>query len=151
MLDESDDVMGVIDARVQARYQMPVAELRRKVAADPHEDAEATNVVHWYGMLVRAQAVVERAEDALVEALGTRPGVLDDPVMALAHQVNAAVGARDDRALVVNNLLDPNRSGKRSPGPRPGAAPSAHRPPALPTASPAFPRLPSVPARGTTR
>lgn len=147
----SEDVMGVITERIEDRFQMPLADLRRAVQAAPQANPDATSVVHWYGLLTEAQGALESAEDALVEALGAQPGELDDPVMELAHQVNAAVAARDGRAMVVDYLLDPLAPGKRGPGAWRGAGPAARRAPALPTSAPVLPGIRAIPARGATR
>ncbi|MFC7217601.1 hypothetical protein ACFQLX_05340 [Streptomyces polyrhachis] len=152
MLDYSEDVMGVITERIEDRFQMPLADLRRAVAAAPQANPDATTVVHWYGLLAETQQALDTAEDALVKALGTQPGdVLDDPAMELAHQVNAAVASRDGRAMVVKYLLDPNAPGKRGPGVWSGAAPAARRAPALPTSPPTPPSVHNTAVRGVTR
>ncbi|MEV5979621.1 hypothetical protein [Streptomyces sp. NPDC052114] len=153
MSDDADDVMGVITQQIEARFQMPLDDLRQAVAAAPHANNDATVVVKWYGMLAEAQAVLEKAEDALVEALDSVPGdVLDDPVMELAHHVNAAVAVRDGRAMVVRHYTDPNSPGRRGPGAWRGAEAAPRRSPALQTApvSSASP-APSLPVRGAVR
>ncbi|ALO96719.1 hypothetical protein SHL15_5655 [Streptomyces hygroscopicus subsp. limoneus] len=153
MSDDADDVMGVITQQIEARFQMPLADLRRAVAAAPHASNDATVVVKWYGMLAEAQEVLEKAEDALVAALDSAPGdVLDDPVMELAHQVNAAVAVRDGRAMVVRHYTDPNSAGRRGPGAWRGAEAAPRRSPALQTTPvPSAAPTPSVPVRGVTR
>ncbi|MFD4476461.1 hypothetical protein ACFWPU_10155 [Streptomyces sp. NPDC058471] len=152
MPDDADDVMGVITQQIEARFQMPLADLRRAVAASPHANNDATVVVKWYGMLTEAQEVLEKAEDALVAALDSAPGdVLDDPVMALAHQVNMAVAVRDGRALVVRHYTDPNSLGRRGPGAWRGAEAAPRRSPALTTAPKPSAPAPSVPVRGAVR
>lgn len=151
MPEFSEDVMGVVTERIEDRFQMPLADLRRAVQAAPHANPDATSVVHWYGLLAETQDALDTAEDALVEALGTQPGELDDAVMELAHQVNAAVAARDGRAMVVDYLLDPLAPGKRGPGAWRGAYPAARRAPALPTSAPALPAVRGIPTRGVTR
>ncbi|MDF3292433.1 hypothetical protein [Streptomyces silvisoli] len=151
MPDGIEDVMGFIAQRIEDRFQVPLADLRRAVAAAPQANPEATSVVHWHGLLAEAQAVLEKAEDALVDVLRTTPGELDDPAMELAHQVNAAVAVRDGRAMVVNYLLDPNAPGKQGPGAWRGASPAARRAPALPTTAPVLPSTQAVPVRGAMR
>ncbi|PZT68334.1 hypothetical protein DN402_09020 [Streptomyces sp. SW4] len=153
MSDDADDVMGVITQQIETRFQMPLADLRRAVAAAPHASNDATVVVKWYGMLAEAQEVLEKAEDALVAALDSAPGdVLDDPVMELAHQVNAAVAVRDGRAMVVRHYTDPNSPGRRGPGAWRGAETASRRGPALQTAPVASASpTPSVPVRGAVR
>ncbi|MGW2858284.1 hypothetical protein [Streptomyces sp. NPDC001205] len=152
MSDTADDVMGVITQQIEARFQMPLADLRQAVAAAPHANNDATVVVKWYGMLAEAQAVLEKAEDALVAALDSAPGdVLDDPVMALAHQVNTAVAVRDGRAMVVRHYTDPNSLGRRGPGAWRGAEAAPRRSPALKTAPAPSTPAPSVPVRGALR
>ncbi|WP_420036058.1 hypothetical protein ACN2WE_30990 [Streptomyces sp. cg28] len=152
MLDASEDVMSVITERIEARFQMPLADLRRAVETAPQANPEATTVVHWFGLLAETQSALDAAEDTLVEALGTQPGdVLDDPVMELAHQVNVAVAIRDGRAMVVKYLLDPEAPGKRGPGAWRGAPPEARRGPALPTSAPSLPGTRATTMRGATR
>ena len=152
MLDASDDVMGVITERIEDRFQMPLAELRGAVEAAPQAFPEATTVVHWYGLLAETQQALNTAEDALVEALGTQPpDVLDDPVMDLAHKVNAAVAARDGRAMVVKYLLDRTAPGKRRPEVWRGTSPAVRRAPALPTSPPKLPSARNATARGAAR
>ncbi|MEV7196928.1 hypothetical protein AB0N81_34770 [Streptomyces sp. NPDC093510] len=153
MSDDADDVMGVITQQIEARFQMPLADLRRAVAVAPHASNDATVVVKWYGLLAEAQEVLEKAEDALVAALDRAPGdVLDDPVMELAHQVNAAVAVRDGRAMVVRHYTDPNSLGRKGPGAWRGADAAPRRRPALQTTPiPSGAPTPSVPVRGATR
>ncbi len=139
--------MGIAAQGIEDRFHMPVAELRRRVAANPRADSEERLLIHWYDMLAQAQIVVEEAEDALVSALSSRAGVIDDPVMELAHRLNAAVGARDGRALVVTYLLDPDAPGKRTRGKAQDTAPAPRRPPALSTAAVPVPHRPTVPVR----
>ncbi|MFF4859882.1 hypothetical protein ACFY2N_33945 [Streptomyces rubiginosohelvolus] len=152
MPDTSEDVMSVLAERIEDRFQMPLADLRRAVEKAPQANPEATTLVHWYGLLTETQQALDTVEDALVEALGTQPAdVLDDPVMELAHQVNSAVASRDARAMVVNYLLDPDAPGKRGPGAWRGASPAARRAPALSTSSPALPSARNTTARGAAR
>ncbi|MGW7094947.1 hypothetical protein [Streptomyces sp. NPDC054874] len=149
MPDVSEDVMSVLTERIEERFHMPLADLRRAVEKAPQANPEATALVHWHGLLTETQQALDNAEDALVEALGTQPAdVLDDPVMELAHQVNSAVASRDGRAMVVNYLLDPNAPGKRGPGVWRGASPAARRAPALPTSPPTLPIARNTTARG---
>lgn len=151
MPEFSEDVMGVVTERIEARFQMPLADLRRAVQAAPQANPDATSVVHWYGLLAESQYALDTAEDALVAALAAQPGELDDPAMELAHQVNAAVAARDGRVMVVDYLLDPLAPGKRGPGAWRGTEPAARLPPALPTSASALPGTRGVPARGAAR
>ncbi|WP_411140960.1 hypothetical protein [Streptomyces sp. x-80] len=151
MSDDVGDVMGVITEQIERRFHMSLPELRRAVAAAPQAHREATEAVRWYGHLAQAQEALEKAEDALVAVLGTETGELDDPAMALAHQVNAAVTVRDGRAMVVRFLLDPDAPGRRGPGAWRDVAASAHRGPALQTSSPARPVVPAASVRGVSR
>ncbi|WP_406463376.1 hypothetical protein OH768_47925 [Streptomyces sp. NBC_01622] len=151
MPEFSEDVMGVVTERIEARFQMTLADLRRAVQAAPQANSDATSVVHWYGLLAESQDALDTAEDALVETLGTQPGELDDTAMELAYQVNAAVAARDGRVMVVDYLLDPLAPGKRGPDAWRSADPAARRAPALPTSAPVVPGTRSVPARGAAR
>ncbi|CAL9414997.1 hypothetical protein [Streptomyces sp. enrichment culture] len=111
--DESADVVGVLTERIEARFDMGMDQLRAAVAAAPTANPDATDVVKWYGLLEEAQSMLERAEDDLLAALQTQPSEVDDPTMGLAHRVNAAVTARDGRAMVVRWLLDPDALGKK--------------------------------------
>ncbi|WP_406161686.1 hypothetical protein [Streptomyces canus] len=114
--EDSADVVGVLTERIEARFGMGMDQLKAAVAAAPtaNPDAtDATDVVKWHNLLVEAQSVLERAEDDLLAALQTQPSEVDDPTMGLAHWVNAAVTARDGRAMVVRWLLDPNAPGKK--------------------------------------
>ncbi|MFB6750639.1 hypothetical protein ACFCX6_06850 [Streptomyces sp. NPDC056353] len=111
--DEAEDVVGVLTARIEARFGMSMDQLKAAVTAAPAASPDATDVVKWHGLLVEAQSVLERAEDDLVAALQTQPSEVDDPTMGLAHRVNAAVTARDGRAVVVRWLLDPDAPGKK--------------------------------------
>ncbi|WP_217550071.1 hypothetical protein [Streptomyces sp. GbtcB6] len=151
MPEFSQDVLGVVAERIEDRFQMPLADLRRAVAAAPRANPDATSVVRWYGLLAESQDALDTAEDALVAALGTEPGELDDAAMELAHRVDAAVAARDGRAMVVDYLLDPLAPGKRGPAAWPRATPAPRRAPALPTFAPTPPGTRDIPARGVTR
>jgi len=149
--DETDDVMGVITEQIEARFQMSLPELCRAVAVAPQAHREATQVLHWYRLLTESQAALEKAEDDLVAVLGTQPGELDDAAMDLAHRVNAAVAARDGRAMVVRYLIDPDAPGRRSPGVWRGAPAAARPGPSLQTSLPARPAVPTASARGVAR
>lgn len=148
MSDGMEDVVGVLTEQIEARFAMSMAELKAAVAVAPAANAEATGVVKWHGLLVESQAALERAEDALLAALETQPSEVDDPTMDLAHRVNAAVAARDGRAMVVRWLLDPAAPGKQglaaerlarfSRGARTG--------PAVPTSAPVRPATTPAPA-----
>ncbi|MCP9213032.1 hypothetical protein [Streptomyces cucumeris] len=110
--DESEDVVGVLTEQVEVHFAMSMDQLKAAVTAALTANPDATDVVKWHGLLVEAQLVLERAEDDLLAALQTQPSEVDDPTMGLAHRVNAAVTARDGRALVVRWLLDPDAPGK---------------------------------------
>jgi len=111
--DESADVVGVLTEQVEARFGMGIDQLKAAVAAAPAANPDATGIVKWHGLLVDAQVVLERAEDDLLAALQSQPSEVDDPTMGLALRVNAAVTARDGRAMVVRWLLDPDAPGKK--------------------------------------
>ncbi|MDX3714923.1 hypothetical protein PV733_39565 [Streptomyces europaeiscabiei] len=111
--DDAEDVVGVLTERIEARFAMDMDRLKAAVAAAPTAHPDAPEVVTWHGLLVEAQLVLDRAEDDLLAALETQPSEVDDPTMGLAHRVNAAVTARDGRALVVRWLLDPDAPGKK--------------------------------------
>ncbi|MGW1194490.1 hypothetical protein ACWD4B_01325 [Streptomyces sp. NPDC002536] len=146
-----DDVMGIITQQIEARFQMNLPELGQVVAAAPNANQQATEVIHWYGLLAESQAAVERAEDDLVAVLVQDPVPLDDPAMDLAHRLNAAVTARDGRAMVVRFLLDPAAPGKQGPGTWRGVTTAAARRPALQTTAPTRPATAAVPVRGAAR
>ncbi|MFJ7164086.1 hypothetical protein ACIQUV_01100 [Streptomyces globosus] len=110
--DVGEDVVGVLTARIEAHLGMDMDHLKAVVTDDP-ANPYVTDIVKWHGLLVDAQAVLDRAEDDLLAALETQPSEVDDPTMDLAHRVNAAVTARDGRALVVRWLLDPDAPGKK--------------------------------------
>ncbi|MFE4632266.1 hypothetical protein ACFRJ1_02650 [Streptomyces sp. NPDC056773] len=131
----SDDVMGVLTQHIEAAFQQPLDDLRR-VATATGRVHPATEVLHWYGLTAEAQAVVDRAENTLLAAIGPAPGELTPAQMAIAHQVNTAVAARDGRAMVLRHLLDPNaRQVWR--GQRPQARIATQIPTALPPRPPA--------------
>ncbi|MFF2567310.1 hypothetical protein [Streptomyces sp. NPDC058084] len=111
--DGTEDVVGVLTEQIEARFGMSMDQLTAAVAAKPAAHPDATDVVKWHGLLTESQAVLDRAEDALLAALETQPSEVDDPTMDLAHRVNTAVTARDGRALVVRWLLDPDAPGKK--------------------------------------
>ena len=111
--DDAEDVVGVLTERIEARFAMDMDQLKAAVSAAPTAHPDATEVVRWHGLLVEAQSVLDRAEDDLLAALETQPSEVDDPTMGLAQRVNAAVTARDGRALVVRWLLDPDAPGKK--------------------------------------
>ncbi|AWZ08355.1 MULTISPECIES: hypothetical protein [unclassified Streptomyces] len=150
MPDDLDDVLAAFTQQIQARFQMPLHQLRDAVAAVPEANPDATTVVRWYGHLEEAQVLLSRAEDDLVLALDQAPvGELDDPVMALADRVNALVAVRDGRAMVVRHLLDDNAPGRRTPGPWRGTlrtGPAIETTPVARTAA-----APSLPVRGGMR
>ncbi|MCZ4124189.1 hypothetical protein [Streptomyces sp. H39-S7] len=115
LFDSTQDVVGVLTDQIEAHFDMDIEQLKAAVAVQPTTSPDATEVVRWHGLLVGAQKVLDRAEDDLLAALETQPSEVDDPTMGLAHRVNAAVTARDGRALVVRWLLDPEAPGKQDP------------------------------------
>ncbi|MEV7955261.1 hypothetical protein [Streptomyces sp. NPDC088141] len=146
-----DDALDFINQQIENRFAMSVDELRQAVAAAPEANTEATQVVHWHGLLTKAQAVLEKAEDDLVAALMTEPVELDESAMVLAHRVNAAVTARDGRVVVIRWLVDPNSAGRQGPGAWRGALPAAAGGPALNTSPPVRPTPSATSARGAAR
>jgi hypothetical protein len=111
--DGTEDVVGVFTERIEAHFGMGMDRLKTAVAVAPTAHPDATDVVKWHGLLVDSQVVLDRAEDNLLAALETQPSEVDDPTMGLAQRVNAAVTARDGRALVVRWLLDPGAAGEK--------------------------------------
>ncbi|WP_308404202.1 hypothetical protein [Streptomyces sp. ATCC 21386] len=158
-MPDADDVLGVLTEQIQSRFEMPIADLRRAVAAAPQASPDATTIVRWHGMLTEAQHVLDRAEDALAEALARHVDTVSDGefvelpehVMQLADTVNIAHTVREGRAMTVRHLLDPQAIGNRSPGAWRGIAPAARRGPALPTAAPSLPATAQAPVRGAAR
>ncbi|MFW6724202.1 hypothetical protein ACHZ98_29440 [Streptomyces sp. MAR4 CNY-716] len=139
--ENADDVVNVLTERIEAQFDMGMGELKAAVAARPDANPQAAAVVKWHGLLVEAQEVLDRAEDDLLAALDTQPGQLDDPTMDLAQFVNAALTARDGRALVVRYILDPDAPGKQTTPRRKGPAvqtTAPTRPASMP--APAAPR-----------
>ncbi|MFB7013553.1 MULTISPECIES: hypothetical protein [unclassified Streptomyces] len=113
IVDGTEDVVGVLTEQIEAHFGMSMDQLKAAVSVAPAANSRATDVVKWHGLLTESQAVLDRAEDSLLAALETQPSEVDDPTMGLAHRVNAAVAARDGRALVVRWLLDPDAPGKK--------------------------------------
>ncbi|MER5202221.1 hypothetical protein [Streptomyces sp. NPDC002825] len=111
--DVGEDVVGVLTARIEAHLGTNMDHLKAVVTDDPAANPYVTDIVKWHGLLLDAQAVLDRAADDLLAALETQPSEVDDPTMDLAHRVNAAVTTRDGRALVVRWLLDPDAPGKK--------------------------------------
>ncbi|MGW7005901.1 hypothetical protein ACWGCW_24620 [Streptomyces sp. NPDC054933] len=154
MTDDIEDVVGVLTEQIEARFAMSMDELKAAVTVAPAANPEATSVVKWHGLLVVSQAALERAEDELLAALETQPSEVDDPTMDLAHRVNAAVSARDGRAMVVLWLLDPAAPGKQGLAAERLARLSrrAHTGPAVQTSAPVRPATAPAPAaRGVLR
>lgn len=153
MSDDAGDVVDVLTERIEDRFGMGIGTLKAAVAAAPDAHREATAVVHWHGLLTESQAVLERAEDALLGALETQPSMVDDPTMGLAQRVNAAVAARDGRALVVRWLLDPDAPGKQGLAAERSArlGRGARQGPAVPTSAPARPATAPAAGRGVLR
>ncbi|MDQ1012101.1 hypothetical protein QFZ82_006586 [Streptomyces sp. V4I23] len=150
--DGTEDAVGVLTERIEAHFDMGMDQLRAAVALEPAANPDATEVVKWHGLLVDSQSVLDRAEDDLLAALETQPGEVDDPTMGLAQRVNAAVTARDGRALVVRWLLDPEAPGKKGLAAERLARLNrgARKGPAVPTSAPHRPALApvSVPRAG---
>jgi hypothetical protein len=143
-----EDVVGVLTEQIEHRFGMSMDDLTAAVVAAPDARPEATEVVKWHGLLLKAQTALERAEDDLLAALEQQPGEVDDPTMALAHRVNAAVTVRDGRAMVVRWLLDPDAPGKQNAARFNRAA---RRDPAVPTTPPARPAPASTTGPGVRR
>ncbi|CAL9363772.1 hypothetical protein SUDANB105_00722 [Streptomyces sp. enrichment culture] len=152
MSDGTEDVVGALTEQIEARFSMTMDKLKAAVAAAPAANREATDIVKWHGLLVESQATLVRAEDALLAALEAQPSEVDDPTMVLAQRVNAAVGTRDGRAMVVRWLLDPAAPGKQDLTAQRLArfSDGAHKGPAVQTSPPAAP-APTAPVRGAFR
>ncbi|MFE7960423.1 hypothetical protein CFC35_10340 [Streptomyces sp. FBKL.4005] len=144
--DAIDDVVGVLTEQIETRFGMSMHQLKAAVAAAPTANSHAIDVVKWHGLLLESQAALERAEDTLVAALESQPSEVDDPTMELAHRVNAAVTARDGRAMVVRWLLDPDAVGKQDLAARRLARLRGRQGPAVPTSPP--PRSATTPQPG---
>ncbi|MEU4174795.1 hypothetical protein [Streptomyces sp. NPDC026589] len=152
MTDGLDDIVSVLTDRIETRFGMRLDLLRKAVAARPTAYPAATEAVTWHGRLVESQADLDRAEDALLAVLDTQSREIDDPALALAFQVDAAVQIRDGRAMVLRLLLDPDapqkqglaaqRLARLTRGDRTGPAVSASAPPHSTTS------VPSVPVAG---
>ncbi|MGC0328093.1 hypothetical protein RKD23_001083 [Streptomyces sp. SAI-170] len=153
MSDGTEDVVGVLTEQIEARFSMTMDELKAAVAAAPAANREATDIVKWHGLFVESQAALVRAEDALLAALETQPSEVDDPTMDLAQRVNAAVGARDGRAMVVRWLLDPAAPGKQDLTTQrlPRFSHGARKGPAVQTSAPTRPATTPTPVRGGLR
>lgn len=143
--DDAEDVVGVLTERIEARFAMDMDQLKAAVAAAPTANPDATDVVKWHGLLVQAQSALDRAEDDLLAALETQPSEVD-PTMGLAHRVNAAVTARDGRAMVVRWLLDPDAPGKKDIAAERLAHLRPRTGPAVPTSAPHRPPGTTAPA-----
>ncbi|QEV10037.1 hypothetical protein CP972_03960 [Streptomyces prasinus] len=143
----------MLTEQIEQRFGMNIGELKAAVTAAPEANRQATDIVRWHGLLTETQTVLERAEDDLLRALETQPSEVDDPTMDLAHRVNAAVSARDGRAMVVRWLLDPDAPGKRGPAAdRLARFNRSQRPgPAVPTSAPARPATATTTGRGVLR
>ncbi|MCZ0990360.1 hypothetical protein BEK98_22360 [Streptomyces diastatochromogenes] len=149
--DSTDHVVGVLTEQIEACFGMRVDQLKAAVAAAPNANPNAIDVVKWYGLLLDSQAALERTEDDLVSALENQPSEVDDPTMGLAHRVNAAVTARDGRAMVVRWLLDPNAAGKQDASARQLARFRGRQGPAVPTSAPPQPATAPQPGRSLAR
>ncbi|MFE0703488.1 hypothetical protein [Streptomyces sp. NPDC058872] len=147
--DIGEDVVGVLTAQIEAHFAMGMDHLKAVVTNDPAANPYVTDIVKWHGLLLDAQSALDRAEDDLLAALETQPSEVDDPTMGLAHRVNAAVTARDGRALVVRWLLDPDAPGKTDLAAERLARLRSRTGPAVPT-SPAR-RTAGVPAPAVAR
>ncbi|CAL9410387.1 MULTISPECIES: hypothetical protein [Streptomyces] len=150
-LDAIDDVVGVLTEQIEIRFGMSMDQLKAAVAAAPTANSQATDVVKWHGLLLESQAALERAEDTLVAALDGQPSEVDDPTMELAHRVNAAVTARDGRAMVVRWLIDPEARGKQDLAARRLARLRGRQGPAVTTSPPPRPATTQQQGRSLAR
>ncbi len=146
--DGTEDVVGVLTERIEAHFGMGMDRLKAAVALAPTANPDATDVVKWHGLLVDSQTLLDRAEDDLLAALETQPSEVDDPTMGLAQRVNAAVTARDGRAMVVRWLLDPDAPGKKDLAAERLARLNrgVRKGPAVPTSAPHRPAVAPAPA-----
>ncbi|MFD8351536.1 hypothetical protein ACFV1X_21670 [Streptomyces coelicoflavus] len=149
----SADVVGVLTEHIEARFGMNMDQLKAAVAAAPTANPTATGVVKWHGMLLEAQAALERAEHDLLTVLHNPDPDAAGPSQDLLDRVDAAVTARDGRAMYIRWALDPHAAGQqdliaerqaRSRGTR-------RHSPAAPTTAPARPTTPAQPGRSPVR
>lgn len=142
----TEDVVDVLTQQIEAHFGMGLDELKAAVDAAPAAHPTATVVVKWHGLLRESQTVLDQAEDDLLAALESQPSEVDDPTLDLAHRVDAAVTARDGRAMVIRWLLDPHASGQQDATERWARTRGRRQGPAVPTSAP--PRPATAPQAG---
>ncbi|WP_165983969.1 WecB/TagA/CpsF family glycosyltransferase [Streptomyces sp. YIM 98790] len=130
----TEDVLETVAQLIEEHFGRPLPELQHTVSRVPGTNPRAVQAVHGFHLLAGAQGVLERAENHLLEILGTEPGVLDEQQMQAAQQVNDAVAARDARVLAVLHLLHPPAAPAWSSTPGRHAAMTSGLPPHPPGA-----------------
>ncbi|CQR61833.1 hypothetical protein [Streptomyces leeuwenhoekii] len=145
----TEDVVGVLTQQIEAHFGMGFDGLKAAVDAAPTAHPTATVVVKWHGLLLESQAALDQAEDDLLTALQSQPSEVDDPTLDLAHRVDAAVTARDGRAMVIRWLLDPHAPGQQDATER--LARGRRQGPAVPTSAPPRPATAPQAGKGVLR
>lgn len=150
--DGTVDVVDVLTEQIEARFGLSMEQLKAAVAAAPDANPDATDIVHWHGLLRESQTALDRAEHDLMVVLETQPDPVVDRTHALVRRVEAAVVARDGRAQTLRWYLDPTAPGKQGLAAERLARFRATRPgPAVPTSPPPRPANAPQAAKGVTR
>ncbi|MEU9735246.1 hypothetical protein [Streptomyces sp. NPDC048002] len=150
--DGTVDVVDVLTEQIEARFGLSMEQLKAAVAAAPDANPDATDIVHWHGLLQESQTVLDRAEHDLMVVLATQPGPVADRTHALVRRVEAAVVTRDGRAQTVRWYLDPTAPGKQGlAAERLARLRATRRGPAVPTSAPPRPATAPQAAKGVTR
>ncbi|MFF8447714.1 hypothetical protein ACF06Q_08435 [Streptomyces leeuwenhoekii] len=148
----TEDVVGVLTQQIETHFGMGFDGLKAAVDAAPAAHPAATVVVKWHRLLRESQTALDQAEDDLLAALESQPSEVDDPTLDLAkHRVDAAVTARDGRAMVIRWLLDPHASGQQDATERLARTRGRRQGPAVPTSAPPRPATAPQAGKGVLR
>ncbi|MFJ9900741.1 hypothetical protein ACIQPR_46200 [Streptomyces sp. NPDC091280] len=150
--DGTVDVAVVLTEQIEARFGLSMEQMKAAVAAAPDANPDATDIVHWHGLLLESQTVLDRAEHDLMVVLEAQPDPVADRTHALVRRVEAAVVARDGRAQALRWYLDPAVPVQQGLAADPRARiRAARRGPAVPTSAPPRPADAPQAAKGVKR
>ncbi|MFC9464405.1 hypothetical protein [Streptomyces coelicoflavus] len=147
------DVVCVLTEHIEARFGMSMDQLQAAVTAAPNANPAATDLVKWHGMLLEAQVALDRAEHDLLTVLDNPHPDAEGPTQDLVERVDAAVTARDGRAMYVRWALDPHAAGQQDLAAERRAHNRGTRRygPAVPTTPPPRPATTAQPGRSAVR
>ncbi|MGY4968359.1 hypothetical protein ACWGCC_03890 [Streptomyces nigrescens] len=104
--DLPDDVLGLVEERIEQRLGLPVGALQSEIATAARPDEGLVEIVREYTELAAAEVAVEELSDELLDLLMATPGEFNDQHMQAAQALNNAVTHRDARLSTLLHAVE---------------------------------------------